>query len=276
VIVVDSRPTLRAALEGSSPVVLVPTLGALHAGHAALMARAKTCGGTTVASIFVNPLQFGPGEDLARYPRTLDADLDLCAQAGVDVVFTPDVSTVYPGGEPIVTIDPGPLASILEGVSRPGHFRGVLTVVAKLVGLVQPQVVVFGDKDYQQLALIRQMVVDLSMPTEVIGIETVRDADGLALSSRNRYLSPAQRTLALSLSQALRAAQAAAADGWQAAEAAGHAVFAAAPDVELDYFTVRAPDLGEPPRDGPARALVAAKVGSTRLIDNAAVTLGRP
>jgi pantoate--beta-alanine ligase len=276
VIVVDSRALLRDAVEGTAPVVLVPTMGALHAGHAALLDRAVAYDGTTVASIFVNPMQFGPAEDLSRYPRSLEADLEVCAAAGVDVVFTPTVSTMYPQGEPSVTVEPGPLASILEGVTRPGHFRGVLTVVAKLFGLVQPQIAVFGEKDYQQLTLIRQLVADLCIPTEVVGIETVRENDGLALSSRNRYLSSAERELALTLSRALRAGAAAGAGGWQAVEAAGQAEFASVPDVELDYCVVRAADLGQPPTRGSARLLVAAKVGSTRLIDNTAVALGRP
>ena len=156
-----------------------------------------------VASIFVNPLQFGAGEDLDRYPRTFDADLELCAAQGVDVVFAPSVDEVYPGGDPQVTVDPGPRGDILEGASRPGHFRGVLTVVAKLFGLVQPDVAVFGEKDYQQLALITRMVRDLCMPIEVVGAPTVREADGLAMSSRNRYLDPDATQAAVALSRAL-------------------------------------------------------------------------
>jgi pantoate--beta-alanine ligase len=274
VIVAATRDELRSALAGRAPVNLVPTMGALHAGHEALLAAAVARGGLSVASIFVNPLQFGPGEDLARYPRTLDSDLAGCESAGIDVVFTPAVQTVYPGGEPRVTIEAGPQATILEGASRPGHFRGVLTVVAKLFGLVQPHTAFFGEKDYQQLALIRQMASDLCMQIEVVGVETVRDPDGLALSSRNRYLSAPERELALSLSRALRAGQGAGPHGADAVLAAGRGVFEGASGVDLDYLALRGPDLDEPPMTGEARLLVAARVGSTRLIDNVAVTLG--
>ena len=157
------------------------------------MARDRVGAGPVVVSIFVNPLQFGAGEDLDRYPRTLDEDLKICEREGVDVVFAPDVDEVYPGGEPQVSVDPGPLADVLEGRIRPGHFRGVLTVVAKLFGLVRPDVAVFGQKDYQQLVLIRRMVADLCLGVDVVGAETRREPDGLALSSRNRYLDAEQR-----------------------------------------------------------------------------------
>ncbi len=160
-----------------------------------------------MVSIFVNPLQFGAGEDLDRYPRTLETDLKICEREGVDIVFVPSVDEVYPGGDPQVTVEPGPLAGILEGKTRPGHFRGVLTVVAKLFGLVRPDVAVFGQKDYQQLALIRRLVADLCIGVEIVGAETERDSDGLALSSRNRYLDEEQRAQALTLSRTLRAAQ---------------------------------------------------------------------
>ncbi len=181
---------------GVGTVALVPTMGALHRGHSALMDQARTRADRLVVSIFVNPLQFGPGEDLDRYPRTFEDDLLLCAEHGVDVVFAPSVDDVYPGGEPQVSVDPGPLGGVLEGAVRPGHFRGVLTVVMKLFGLVRPDIAVFGDKDYQQLVLIRRMVADLCLPVEVVGAETVREDDGLALSSRNRYLSPTERAAA--------------------------------------------------------------------------------
>ena len=174
-------------------------MGAMHEGHASLMRRTRAEIGAEaplVVSLFVNPLQFGPGEDLDRYPRTFDEDLALCDAEGVDVLFAPSVDEVYPGGTPLVTVDPGPLATILEGASRPGHFAGVLTVVAKLFGLVRPDVTVFGEKDYQQLALVRRMSDDLCLGVEVLGGETVREADGLALSSRNRYLDPEQRRTA--------------------------------------------------------------------------------
>jgi pantoate--beta-alanine ligase len=264
-------------------VGFVPTMGALHEGHASLLcvARERAGNGPVVASIFVNPLQFGPGEDLERYPRTLEADLEICAREGVDVVFAPGVEEVYPGwpAQPQVTVEPGPLATVLEGRSRPGHYRGVLTVVAKLFGLVRPDLAVFGQKDYQQLVLVRRMVDDLCLGVEVVGGETVREPDGLALSSRNRYLDPEQRREAVVLSRALRAAQDDAVRGVDAAIGAARAALRTSHGVDLDYLVVRAPDLGDLPRDVPpgteARILVAARVGDTRLIDNLPLTLGR-
>ena len=200
-LVATTREELAAALKdvraAGGRVGFVPTMGALHDGHASLMTEARTHlapGDALVVSVFVNPLQFGPGEDLDRYPRTFDADLERCAGAGVDVVFAPAVDEVYPGGEPQVTVEPGPLGRVLEGSTRPGHFRGVLTVVAKLFGLVQPDLAVFGQKDYQQLVLIRRMVADLCLPVDVVGAPTVREDDGLALSSRNGYLSGEERS----------------------------------------------------------------------------------
>src|SRR6185369_3443659 len=187
-----------------------PTMGALHAGHAALVDEARSRvdpDDAVVVSIFVNPLQFGPGEDLDRYPRTFDADLEVCREHGADVVFAPSVDEVYPGGDPQVTVDPGPLGSVLEGATRPGHYRGVLTVVAKLFGLVRPDLAVFGEKDYQQLVLVRRMSQDLCLGVEIVGAETVREPDGLALSSRNRFLGQEDRHRAAALSRALRAAQ---------------------------------------------------------------------
>ena len=276
----ERREERAARLEGRAesrpPVALVPTMGALHAGHGALLDRARREVGPAapvVVSVFVNPLQFAPGEDLDRYPRTLDADLEICAEHGVDVVFAPRVDEVYPGGDPQVTVSPGPLAEVLEGASRPTHFAGVLTVVAKLFGLVRPDVAVFGEKDYQQLALIRRMVADLCMGLEVVGGETVREPDGLALSSRNRFLGPEDRAQALALSRALFAARAAATGGAQAALAAAHAELDGATGIDLDYLSLTAPDLGPAPVSGPARLLVAARVGSTRLIDNVALEL---
>ncbi|HEX6485456.1 MAG TPA: pantoate--beta-alanine ligase [Nocardioidaceae bacterium] len=266
-------------------VAFVPTMGALHEGHAALIRAARERSGendAVVVSIFVNPMQFGPGEDLDRYPRTFDADLEVCADHGVDVVFAPSVEEVYPGGEPQVTLDPGPLGTVLEGHSRPGHFRGMLTVVAKLFGLVHPDLAFFGQKDYQQLVLVRRMVADLCMGVEVVGVETVREHDGLALSSRNRYLAPEERRAALALSAALAAgaesgSQAAFDDPATPAERAREAAVAVlrhAHGVDLDYLEVTSPDLGPAPAEGPARMLVAARVGSTRLIDNTALELG--
>jgi pantoate--beta-alanine ligase len=225
-------------------------------------------------SIFVNPLQFAAGEDLDRYPRTFEEDLALCAREGVEVVFAPGVEEVYPDGEPEVTVDPGPLGSVLEGRSRPGHFRGVLTVVAKLFGLVRPDVALFGQKDYQQLVLVRRMVTDLCLGVDVAGAETVREPDGLALSSRNRYLSAQERGWALSLSEALAAGARAAPAGAGAVRRAAGAVLDRAPGVDVDYLELTGPDLAPGPDSGEARLLVAARVGRTRLIDNVGLRLG--
>ncbi len=283
----DTRADLHGALAPTRAagrrVGFVPTMGALHDGHLSLMRQAREAigpDGALVVSVFVNPLQFGPGEDLDRYPRTLEADLAACAEAGVDVVFTPSVEEVYPHGVPHaedavdVTVDPGPLATILEGSSRPGHFRGVLTVVAKLFGLVRPDVAVFGQKDYQQLALLRRMAEDLCLGIEVVGAETVREPDGLALSSRNRYLDPEQRLEAVALSRTLFAAREAAHRGATAALEAARAELRTTHRVDLDYLEITAPDLGPAPSNGEARMLIAARVGSTRLIDNVALVLG--
>jgi pantoate--beta-alanine ligase len=280
-LVARTRAELRSALSGiraeGGRTALVPTMGALHAGHAALLAEARervSPTGAVVVSIFVNPLQFGAGEDLDRYPRTFASDLRVSAAEGADVVFAPSVEEVYPGGEPQVTVEPGPLGSVLEGATRPGHYRGVLTVVAKLFGLVRPEVAVFGQKDYQQLVLIRRMVEDLCMDVEVVGAETVREPSGLALSSRNAYLSAGDRDLADALSRALRAGAGAGADGPAAVLRAARRVLAAAPGVGLDYLALTSPDLADPPPYGDARLLVAARVGATRLIDNTSVRLG--
>ncbi len=284
-LVVGTRAELAAALAEvrarGGRVALVPTMGALHEGHASLMRAARSRvsdDDAVVVSVFVNPMQFAPGEDLDRYPRTFDADLEVCGAQGVDVVFAPSVEEVYPGGEPQVTLDPGPVATVLEGRSRPTHFRGVLTVVAKLFGLVSPDLAFFGQKDYQQLVLIKRMVADLCMGVEVVGVETVREYDGLALSSRNRYLSDADRLAALALSRALAAGRDAAPDGGDAVLAAAHAELRKpdAEGVDVDYLELTAPDLGDAPDTGEARLLVAARVGTTRLIDNTALTLGAP
>ncbi len=265
-----------SASRASPPVGFVPTMGALHAGHASLMDRARKEVGSeapVVVSIFVNPMQFGAGEDLDRYPRTLDADLELCAEHGADIVFAPSVDEVYPGGDPEVTVDPGPIATVLEGATRPTHFHGVLTVVAKLFGLVRPDVAVFGEKDYQQLVLIRQMVSDLCMGVDVVGADIVREDDGLALSSRNRYLDEDQRGQATALSRALFAARDAAKDGAVAALDTARRELQHARGIALDYLELTGPSLRAAPETGPARMLVAARVGSTRLIDNVALTL---
>ena len=273
-ILARSRAELASARETlDGPVGLLPTMGALHAGHRALLDAARELSVSVVTSIFVNPTQFGPTEDLAVYPRTLDADLAVCEEAGVDVVWAPSVEDVYPGGTPLVQVDPGPLGDQLEGAVRPGHFAGVLTVVAKLFGLVRPAVGYFGEKDYQQLTLIRQMAADLELGVGVAGVPTVREPDGLALSSRNVYLSADERQHALALSRALFAGRDAAADGALAVITTATGVLAAEPGISVDYLELRGADLGEIPEHGPARLLVAARVGKTRLIDNVAVEL---
>jgi pantoate--beta-alanine ligase len=250
-------------------------MGALHDGHVQLLKHARPLGETLVASIFVNPTQFAPGEDFEEYPRTFDADLERCAEAGVAIVFAPTVDTMYPTGtDATVTVDPGPLGTVLEGASRPTHFRGVLTVVAKLFGLVRPDLAVFGEKDYQQLVLIRQMAQALSLDVDVQGCPTVREADGLAMSSRNAYLSPDEREQAAALSRALRAGSAAASAGADAVLAAAQAVIDAADGVDLDYLALTNPDLGEPVAGQDARLLIAARVGKPRLLDNLGLTLG--
>ena len=279
-VVATTRAELDAALaeprRAGRTVALVPTMGALHEGHLSLVSYAKERADLVVVSIFVNPTQFGAGEDLARYPRTFDADLESLTSAGAGVVFHPTVSEMYPDGPGAggVTVDPGPLGAELEGAVRQTHFRGVLTVVAKLFGLVRPDVAVFGEKDYQQLVLIRQMVRSLCMPVVVEGCPTVREADGLAMSSRNRYLDGLQRTLAVTLSRALAAGRDAAPRGPECALAGAQKVLDAEDDVVVDYLALRAPDLSSPVPGHDARLLVAARVGETRLIDNLALTLG--
>jgi pantoate--beta-alanine ligase len=266
--------TLRDALPG--PVALVPTMGALHEGHRALVRAARERAATVVVSVFVTPPQFGPGEDFDRYPRTWEADLAALAAEGADLVFHPEVDEVYPPGSLGVTVDPGPLGSVLEGAVRPGHFAGVLTVVSKLFGLVRPDVAVFGEKDYQQLTLIRAMARELALGVEVVGLPTVREDDGMALSSRNRYLDPAQRTAAAAISAALRAGAAAGPEGGDAVLAAARSVLAGQPTLTADYLELTDPDLGPTPAAGPARLLVAARAGTTRLLDNVPVSLGAP
>lgn len=266
----------RALRSTGRRVMLVPTMGALHDGHLALVRAArKVPGSVVVVSIFVNPLQFGAGEDLDAYPRTLDDDLALLRAAGVELAFTPTAATMYPDG-PRTAVHPGPLGSELEGAARPTHFAGMLTVVGKLLSIVRPDRAFFGEKDYQQLVLVRQMVADLNLDVTVVGVPTVREPDGLALSSRNRYLDPAQREAAAALSAALAAAERAASAGAAAALDAAGAVLSAVPAVEVDYLQVRGVDLGPAPAEGQARLLIAARLGSTRLIDNAAITLGFP
>ncbi len=263
------------ALRGAGRrVLLVPTMGALHAGHRELIRHARrTPGSTAVAvSIFVNPLQFGPSEDLERYPRPLEADLAACREEGVELVFTPAVADMYPPGADTV-VNPGPLGRELEGAVRPGHFPGVLTVVAKLFHIVAPDLAFFGEKDYQQLVLVQKMVRDLDFFISIVGVPIVREPDGLALSSRNVYLSPEERARALVLQRALWAGAGASAQGADAVLTTARAVLAEEPTVAVDYLELRAPDLGPAPASGQARLLVAARVGTTRLIDNVAVRL---
>ncbi len=265
---------LVAALPG--PVALVPTMGALHEGHRALVRAARERAGSVVVSVFVNPTQFGPGEDLDRYPRTWDADLAALTEEGADAVFHPPVAEVYPPGALGVTVDPGPLGDVLEGAVRPGHFAGVLTVVAKLFGLARPDLALFGEKDYQQLVLVRAMARELALPVEVVGVPTVREDDGLALSSRNRYLAPEERARAAALHRALRTGADAGPRGAGAVLAAARGVLAEAPGLVPDYLELTDPDLGPAPAAGPARLLLAARAGATRLLDNTAVQLGEP
>ncbi|MGF1429657.1 pantoate--beta-alanine ligase [Kitasatospora sp. LaBMicrA B282] len=259
-----------------SPVdnAVVMTMGALHEGHAALIRAARRevgRDGRVAVTVFVNPLQFGPSEDLDRYPRTLEADVALAQEAGADVVFAPSAEEVYPNGTPVVSLSAGPMGERFEGASRPGHFDGVLTVVAKLLHITDPDYAFFGEKDAQQLAIIQRMVADLDFDVEVVGVPTVREADGLALSSRNRYLSEGDREQALALSRALFAGRDAAARGPKAVREAAARVLDDAAGVHLDYLALIDPhDFVEAPDDfqGEAVLAVAAKVGSTRLIDN--------
>lgn len=266
----------RALRSTGRRVMLVPTMGALHSGHLALVQAARRVPGSVVAvSIFVNPLQFAAGEDLDAYPRTLADDLALLREAGVELVLAPTATAMYPNG-PRTAVHPGPLGAELEGAARPTHFAGMLTVVCKLLSIINPDRVFFGEKDYQQLVLVRQMIADLNLDVTAVGVPTVREADGLAMSSRNRYLDSGQREAAVALSAALAAGERAAGAGADAAVDAAAAVLSAVRTVEVDYLQVRGVDLGPAPSQGPGRLLVAARVGTTRLIDNAAITLGLP
>jgi pantoate--beta-alanine ligase len=275
-------PTLRAPAEMTAwsaaarargeRIAFVPTMGALHDGHVTLLREARKLGQRLALSIFVNPTQFGPNEDLARYPRDLAGDLAKAAGAGTDVAFVPDARDVYPAGFQ-TTVEVRELARGLCGPFRPGHFAGVATVVCKLFNVVRPDVAVFGEKDYQQLAIVRRMVADLDMGIEIVGVPTVREPDGLAMSSRNAYLSPAERARALSLSRALFAARDAVAGGARQADAIVARARAALDVDRVDYVelvdaTSLAPIAGI---DGPAVLAVAAFIGRTRLIDNVSV-----
>lgn len=259
----------------------VPTMGALHEGHASLMRAARSSNTVVVASIFVNPLQFGEAADLDRYPRQLDTDLELLGREGVDLVFAPSVHEMYPGGMPLITLDSGPLGDLFEGAARPGHFNGMLTVVAKLLHCAAPAPNVafrcyFGQKDAQQLALIRRMVADLDFRAEIVAVPTVRNSDGLALSSRNRFLSAAEADAALVLSRALLLLDGRARRQEPLDVPSAVALVTQQDLVELDYFAVVDPGTLEPlgenrlnaPFTGEALALLAARVGQVRLIDN--------
>lgn len=263
--------TLR--LTTGNPIGLVPTMGALHAGHASLIRAARASCSHVVVSIFVNPTQFGPGEDFARYPRSFDADCALAKTEGADVIFAPAVEELYPAGA-TTFVEVGGLSNRLDGASRPGHFRGVATVVAKLLMAAKPDWVFFGQKDAAQVAIIRRMVTDLCIATEIVVCPIVRDPDGLALSSRNIYLSPTERSQALALNKAIRQVEALVAMGERRSAnllAAAHRIFAAVPEIRIDYIalvdwtTLQPTDFATP---GSLFA-VAAWVGQTRLIDNA-------
>ncbi|MCI1261075.1 MAG: pantoate--beta-alanine ligase [Tetrasphaera jenkinsii] len=272
----DELRAARAALPGKE-IAVVMTMGALHEGHATLIQQAREGADHVIVTIFLNPLQFGPKEDLSRYPRTFDADLEICRRDGADIVFAPSPDVVYPEGDPGVRVSAGPLGAVLEGQSRPGHFDGMLTVVGKLMHLTGGTRFLFGQKDAQQLLLIRRMVRDLDFPAKVVSVPTVREADGLAMSSRNTYLTPSDREVALSLSRALRAGAGAAPEGPSAIRRAARAVLVAEPLVLVDYLVLVHPtSLRDVPEwyRGEALLAVAGKVGTTRLIDNTPVLVG--
>jgi pantoate--beta-alanine ligase len=268
----EIRAASRVARRDSKRIGLVPTMGALHEGHLSLVRAAKAAADVVMVTIFVNPLQFGPTEDFSRYPRTLERDRELLATAGVDLVFMPSVEEMYPS--PAATfVNVEGLSERLDGQYRPGHFRGVATVVAKLFHIAEPDVAFFGQKDAAQVAIIRRMVRDLNLPVEIVVCPIVREADGLAMSSRNAYLDPQQRAQALVLYRSLMRVQKAFGEGERSAlrlAAAGRAVFAEEPCVRLDYFEIVNPETLEAVQDvaGGALVAVAACVGSTRLIDN--------
>jgi len=278
--VAESTDELRAMLDAyrtdggvgrRMSIALVPTMGCLHAGHATLIREARKLADTVVVSIYVNPLQFGPNEDFARYPRSFDADLEICAGEGADMVFHPE--NLYPEGGPKLTLKVSELGDVLCGSSRPGHFDGVATVVSILFNAVRPDIAVFGEKDWQQLAIIRRMTTDLHMPVDIIGVETVREADGLAMSSRNRYLSDAELRKGHALSAALLSLQSLVKNGERDVSvllAAGLRVLSDA-GIEPEYLDVRDATSLESLKNlngNSARAFVAARVGPARLIDN--------
>jgi pantoate--beta-alanine ligase len=276
--VARTREELAAARPGlTGSVAVVMTMGALHAGHVELVRQARKLADSVIVTIFLNPLQFGPSEDLAKYPRTFDDDLALCTEEGVDLVFAPSPDVVYPNGRPGVRISAGELGDKLEGASRPGHFDGVVTVVGKLLHLTRPQVALFGQKDAQQLLIIRRMVADLDFDCRVVAVSTVREPDGLALSSRNTYLSDVDREAALALSRALFAAEAVSGEGASRVRRAAREVLVREPLVQVDYLVLVHPDtLTDVPEwyHGDAVLLLAARVGPTRLIDNLPLVIG--
>ena len=277
--VARTRAELKAARArlGDGDVGVVMTMGALHEGHATLIRRAKADAQRVMVTIFLNPLQFGPREDLSLYPRTIDADMEICTREGVDLVFLPTPDVIYPDGDPGVRVSAGPLGNVLEGQARPGHFDGVLTVVGKLLHLTGATRTYYGQKDAQQLLLIRRMARDLDFPVEVISAPTVREADGLAMSSRNMYLTESDRDTALCLSRALRAGASAATEGPSAVRRAARAVVVQEPLALIDYLVLVHPltlqDVPEWYR-GEALLAVAGRVGTTRLIDNIPVDVG--
>lgn len=258
-------------------IAFVPTMGALHEGHLELVRQARTLAEVVVVSIFVNPLQFGAGEDFDRYPRTLETDRDLLTNEGVDYVFAPAASEIYPEGTTIPPMHAGPAGETFEGAARPTHFDGMLTVVARLFDIVRPSVAVFGQKDAQQVFLVRQMIEENDWPVDLCVVRTVREQDGLALSSRNRFLNESERQLAHVMPQALAAVSTNAPLGAQAARAAGQQAFAQAPLARLDYLDLVDPETFEAVSNdyqGPAIAVIAAVIGSTRLIDTDNLVLG--
>jgi pantoate--beta-alanine ligase len=278
-VVVQTRAQLRVARAGlgEGDVGVVMTMGALHEGHATLIRQARARAGHVIVTIFLNPLQFGPREDLARYPRTNESDLEICRREGVDLVFMPVPSVVYPDGDPGVRVSAGPLGNVLEGQARPGHFDGVLTVVGKLLHLTGADHAYFGQKDAQQLLLIRRMARDLDFPVEVVSVATVRESDGLAMSSRNMYLGESDRETALCLSRALRAGAAAAVEGPSAIRRSARAVLVREPLALIDYLVLVDPSTLEDVPEwyrGEALLAVAGRVGTTRLIDNIPVSVG--
>lgn len=273
VLVTNSAELLHRAVP---PRAVVMTMGALHEGHRTLMREARALvgdQGSVVVTNFVNPTQFGAGEDFARYPRTLDADIQACEAEGVDVVLAPSVTEVYGPGDPTdpsrITVDPGPLGDLWEGAARPGHFRGMLTVVHRLLAMTEPAFALFGEKDYQQLTLIRRMVRDFCIPVTVVGVPTVRDHDGLALSSRNIYLTPEERVRALAIPRAITVALEA--QGLSRVELENVVRDELRELDAVDYASVVTRDMSGPADEGEARLVIAARVGTTRLLDNAPV-----